>query len=444
MAHRPERLMLFLAWANVRQRPSTYLGTASAVFLAAVLLSMCGVLFASALLADSDEDYTGPVAVFATLGAIAVFAALFVVTSTVALGVLQRRRELSLLRGLGAGPRQVRRLITREALVVAVPVAVLGAAAGLPLAWAMGGLFARAEEIPDDFAVRADGWPLLVASGCAVSAAYVSAWAAGRRASLGAPASAQVEAGTGGYRVGPLRVLFGLLFLGGAVAMLLVAGTLTDPGLGLGFAFMDSSLAMVGLASLGPLVAKPVLMCLQPLSRLGRTSAVAHEDLRADRFRLAATAVPVMLLVTLSATMTQAGRATRDLGERGTNLWSLHVIVVIAVGFSAIAIANTTVMSVLARRVDLENLRLAGAGPRQLTAVMRWESVFAALAGVVLGVLVSLASVTAFGHAANLPLGEVLDPLLYLALALIGLVVAAVSADLATRVARPRPLVSRE
>ena len=70
--------------------------------------------------------------------------ALFVVATTFALLVQQRAREIALLRAT-ATPRQVRRMICREAQVVAVAAGILAAIPAVALAgWLRGQLVARA------------------------------------------------------------------------------------------------------------------------------------------------------------------------------------------------------------------------------------------------------------------------------------------------------------
>ena len=64
----------------------------------------------------SREDTVAGLTVFALLAA---FVALFVVASTFALSVQQRHRELALFRAIGCTPRQVRRMVAGEALLVA-------------------------------------------------------------------------------------------------------------------------------------------------------------------------------------------------------------------------------------------------------------------------------------------------------------------------------------
>lgn len=73
--------------------------------------------------ADPDRDseaLTAMNAMFGTAGGVAGFVSVFVVASTFAFAVAQRRREFGLLRTAGATPGQIRRMVVAEALVVGV------------------------------------------------------------------------------------------------------------------------------------------------------------------------------------------------------------------------------------------------------------------------------------------------------------------------------------
>jgi putative ABC transport system permease protein len=70
--------------------------------------------------------------VYALLGLAIVIAVLGVV-NTLALSVVERTREIGLLRAIGLGRRQLRRMIRLESVVIAVFGAVLGL--GLGLVW---------------------------------------------------------------------------------------------------------------------------------------------------------------------------------------------------------------------------------------------------------------------------------------------------------------------
>ena len=72
--------------------------------------------------------------------ALAVVIALLGIVNTLALSIVERTREIGLLRAVGATRRQVRRMITWESLVIALYGSVLGAALGL----LVGQAFARA------------------------------------------------------------------------------------------------------------------------------------------------------------------------------------------------------------------------------------------------------------------------------------------------------------
>lgn len=85
--------------------------------------------------ADYKELVRGQIAVllylvYALLGLAIVIAVLGVV-NTLALSVVERTREIGLLRAIGLGRRQLRRMIRLESVVIAVFGAVLGLVLGL-------------------------------------------------------------------------------------------------------------------------------------------------------------------------------------------------------------------------------------------------------------------------------------------------------------------------
>jgi putative ABC transport system permease protein len=69
--------------------------------------------------------------VFNALLILAVIIAIFGITNTLALSVFERTREIGLLRAVGMGRRQIRRMIRWEAIIVAVIGAILGIVVGL-------------------------------------------------------------------------------------------------------------------------------------------------------------------------------------------------------------------------------------------------------------------------------------------------------------------------
>ncbi|AEH09635.1 MULTISPECIES: ABC transporter permease [Protofrankia] len=82
--------------------------------------------------------------------ALAVVIALFGIVNTLALSVIERTREIGLLRAVGMSRRQLRRMVRLEAVVIAVFGALLGVAVGSFLGWAL--TIALKEQGIDTFA----------------------------------------------------------------------------------------------------------------------------------------------------------------------------------------------------------------------------------------------------------------------------------------------------
>lgn len=128
--------------------------------------------------------------VIGMLASVAIFVGLFVVANTFGTLVRQRTRRLALLGAIGATPRQVRRLIRLEALVLGAIASAGGVAAGFPLSALVTRLFAR-----DGFDVSAAGpqfgWVALgVPAAAGIAVTQAAAWRAARRAAGISPVQA--------------------------------------------------------------------------------------------------------------------------------------------------------------------------------------------------------------------------------------------------------------
>ena len=82
---------------------------------------------------------------------LSVIIAILGIANTLALSVFERTRELGLLRAVGMGRRQVRRMIRWESVIIAVLGSVLGMVIGLTLGWAV--VHALAKQGITDFVV---------------------------------------------------------------------------------------------------------------------------------------------------------------------------------------------------------------------------------------------------------------------------------------------------
>lgn len=110
--------------------------------------------------------------------ALTVIIALLGITNTLALAVIERTRELGLLRAVGMGRREVRRTIRLEAAIIAAFGTALGLSVGLVLGWL------GVEALPDDFAtdVTVPVTALAIVAVLAVVAAVLAAQVPARRA----------------------------------------------------------------------------------------------------------------------------------------------------------------------------------------------------------------------------------------------------------------------
>lgn len=139
---------------------------------------------------DARTRWIGSQVLSAT-AAVAGFACVFLVASTSAFAVDQRRREIGLLRAVGATPRQIRSRLYRSALAVGGAAAACGVGIGALAALPLARLLVAAGFEPAGYAVHWEPWALAVA------------FAAGPVVSLlGVAASARRAA-----RIGPLEAL---------------------------------------------------------------------------------------------------------------------------------------------------------------------------------------------------------------------------------------------
>ncbi|MEU9109406.1 FtsX-like permease family protein [Streptomyces xanthophaeus] len=238
------------------------------------------------------------------MGGTALLVAVLVVVGTFALSVQQRHRELALLRAVAATPRQLRRMIGREALLVGLAAGLTGAAAGLPLASWLYGRFVAAGVVPATLERTAGILPMLAA----VAASLLGAWAAaritGRRTARIRPAEALAEAALERRRPAPARIAAGALLLAaGAVLVAVLASLRIEPA-----STPVTFLAVVVLAGavslLGPLLVRGATVLLAgPLRLAGTGGHLATANLRGNATRMASAVTPLALLTGMTCTV---------------------------------------------------------------------------------------------------------------------------------------------
>ncbi|MFE3251151.1 ABC transporter permease [Streptomyces sp. NPDC059209] len=343
---------------------------------------------------DPDRDSEALAAVSALLGTaagITCFVSVFVVASTFAFAVAQRRREFGLLRTAGATPRQIRRTVFAEAVLVAVPASAFGCLLGTVGAPPLAAWMADSGIAPSWFAIGDQTWPLHTAfwTGLCVAAAGVltSSWRAGRIR----PTEALREAAVDNRAMPPSRWLLGALILLAGLG-LLVWSLATDPGEALKRKtyITRPMLLITGFALYAPVLVPPVvgLVTWLPARLPGATGLLARENAATGVRRTAAVAAPVLITVALAASLLgttatineakaaeAAAQTTADYvvaapGEDGT-LPAPFVARARSIPGTDVSASRSTAVTVLEEGVALVRSEARAVDPADLAAVSR-------------------------------------------------------------------------
>ena len=267
---------------------------------------------------NAFETFIGPFqTILLTFAFVVLFVSTFIISNTFNIVLGQRVRELSLLRALGATPRQVRRSVLIESLAIGVAASAAGIGLGMLGALGLGALFdAFGASLPDGpmpLRPRTVAWAFAVGVGFTVLASLVPAVKASRVSPV---AGLQASTGDDGGHLRLWRPIAG--------AALAVAG-LVLIGRGL-FADFDSTTAQllslgigaavvfVAVAVLSPLIAGPVVAALaRPLPLILRTPGrLARDNAARSPRRTAATAVALTIGLALVAMVLVVGQSLKD------------------------------------------------------------------------------------------------------------------------------------
>ncbi|GAA1522256.1 hypothetical protein GCM10009827_042970 [Dactylosporangium maewongense] len=222
------------------------------------------------------------------------FVAVFVVSSTCAFAVTSRRRELGLLRAVGATPGQVRRLLLTETVLVALAAGVPGALLGALAAPLLAGPFVAVGLEPTGFTVGVSWWALGVSVLAGLVVATAGVWLSARRAGRVSPLDALREAAAERRPMTKTRWALGSLCVlaGGGLALLLPGSTAQDKPT---IVLASAMFLLVAAALLAPVVVVP-LVRLTPAGR-GATGVLVRGAAAVSARRLASVAAPVLAAV---------------------------------------------------------------------------------------------------------------------------------------------------
>ncbi|MEU8819640.1 FtsX-like permease family protein [Actinoplanes sp. NPDC048796] len=238
-----------------------------------------------------------------SFGGIAAIVAVFTAAATVALSVSQRAREFALLRAVGATPRQIRRAVAAEALLIAPPAGIAGLLPGLGLAmWWFEQLRDRG-AVPAAVQLHISAMPLLIAVAAGLLTALGPGWMAGRRPARTRPGQALADASAERLRPGGARTVLGLAALAGGLALTGVsARSAGDDAAGAALGVVMLFMLAVGL--LGPLLARlSAGLFGLPLRGGGPAAGLAAANSRTNARRLASAFTPIVLAMAFASTL---------------------------------------------------------------------------------------------------------------------------------------------
>ncbi|NMH80866.1 ABC transporter permease [Pseudonocardia xinjiangensis] len=239
--------------------------------------------------------------------AVATLAATFVVAGTFSYSVAQRRRELALLRMSGAAPRQIRRMVRAEAMLVGLVAACLGTALGRLGAPPVAAWLVDAGFAPPDLTIRTEWAPIAAAGLVGLGTAWLGVTAAARRAGAVRPLEALRDAAVDRRVMGRGRWVGAALL--GATAIGVVPLALGETtGVASAYVLLVTIATLLALALLTPVLVPLLLAPVTALTSSG-VGLIGSANVRAGLRRTASTAAPVLITVGLAAA-TLASTAT--------------------------------------------------------------------------------------------------------------------------------------
>lgn len=229
----------------------------------------------------------------------------FVIYNTFSVIVAQRLRELAVLAAIGATPKQLKRSLRLEGLVLGILGSLLGVVAGYALTLLLEGVLkVTGNDLPGglSFSVTNVVAGVVLGTGITVLSVMSPARKAGRTEPMEAMRDAAVEAPTLGRRRAIIALVLAIVGIGG---MLAGAG-LTWMGLGAVLLIASVFVAAPYLAKGGAYLVRPVLR------RFGIEGRLAVDNSVRNPKRTATTANALLIGVFLVTFVAVAGASLRD------------------------------------------------------------------------------------------------------------------------------------
>ncbi|CAM5579437.1 ABC transporter permease [Streptomyces violaceorubidus] len=258
-----------------------------------------------------------------SLGGIVLLITGFVVAGALGVTIAGQRRDLALMRAVGATPKQIRRLAAAQSTLVAAVVLVPGVAAGYLLAGRFRDLLADRGVLPEELPLTLGPLPALATLLLVVGAVRLSARCAAWRTSRMPATEAVAESRSEPRTPSRARTTAGLLLILGALALSVVP-LLSRTVLGASVTSIAGILAAIGLALSGPALVRSageaVVRRLRP--GVAAPTWLALSNVRAYALRLSGVVSPlatgVVFVLTYTLTQTTVLAATSEDTRTGT------------------------------------------------------------------------------------------------------------------------------
>ena len=392
-----------LAARSVRQRPGRFLGTLLAAFLGAAISMAFNSMHDTAAVDGIDDTSAETLSLSgAVVGGYGTLLVFFAIASTLTVNVRQREAEITLLRQTGATPAQVKRMITGEALLVALLGTVLAVAPAMLGGRLLLDMFQETDQVAPGVAYAFGPIALSAGFGVTLLASVGAAFLAVRRA-------ARAAAGGRAPRAG-LRTVGGVLALLGGVGGVSATWAMdpAEPSLMAAPAY-GAIMLSVGFAALSSGLLRTLLRWFgRPIAAL--TGAGGYLAVHNTRQRAASLAGVLMTLVlftgitiatvciqVIESDALEAAGITRTAEDRNVETLNLVVVGIIA-AFCCVMLVNSLYAATSYRRQEFGRQRLAGATPRQVLTMVATESALLALIGLFFGTVAGFAGAFAFSR----------------------------------------------
>ena len=247
-----------------------------------------------------EQDMSSLNQMLLSFAGIALFVGVFLIANTFTMLVAQRKRDLALMRAVGASRRQITRSVLTEAGLVGLVASVIGFGLGVGLAAGLrSGMAAFDMKVPAGPLVIGTT-PLITALAVGILVTMFAAWLPGRRAGRIPPVAAMNSV----HAVPTTKSLVVRNSIGAAVTALGVALITAGAAIGEngreiigGGAFF----ALVGVVVLIPLLSRPVIALVRPLlvRAFGVAGKLAGQNAVRNPRRTGATASALAIGLTL-------------------------------------------------------------------------------------------------------------------------------------------------